>query len=361
MSEFRFVSASELRQLAPAEPPWCWQGYLASGGLTLLAGKPKVGKSTLALATAHAFEGRASAFLGRAIEGGAVVYVSEEGAATLAQKLSAGEMRVLTRDLAWPKPDWPALVRGAASEAERVAAKLLVIDTGAYWAGLPPEREKDSGAALAVVRPLLEAARAGLAVLLVLHQRKGGGEDGEGVRGSTAFAGSADVVLELERTTSPRQRALLALSRYPQTPGTLVIEHDATTGSWSVVGEGADRGDARNIADRRALLAALTAGASLTRVELEQEVGSPERQWHGQLEQLIEEGQVRRIGAGRKGDPYRFEMVRSDSAQTPAQHSRRNGHEPGSVSAAHHVVVQQKEPSSASNLEAARCAETGLC
>src|SRR5437773_2730901 len=75
-------------------------------------------------------------------------------------------------------------------------------------------------------------------VLVPLHQRKGGGEDGEGVRGSGAIAGTADIVLELERVQQPRERALLALSRYPSTPGSLIIEHDPATGAWKAIGEG---------------------------------------------------------------------------------------------------------------------------
>jgi hypothetical protein len=169
------------------------------------------------------------------------------------------------------------------------------------------------------MQPLLDAAREGFAILLVMHQRKGGGEDGDGLRGSGAFAGAADIVVELERTNKARERVLLALSRYPSTPGSLVVDHDAETAAWSAVGEG-ERGEARSITDRQAILAALSDGRELTRAELEQTLGTPQRQWGAQLGKLTEEARVQRSGAGKKGDPYRFSMLRPDAVQPDAQH-----------------------------------------
>lgn len=338
----RFVSAAELRKQAPSEPLWIWRDYLAPGGVTIVAGKPKVGKSTLAFALAGALAQRLPTFLGREIAGGPLVYVSEETAGTLAHKLAAvDDLRVLPRDLAWPKPGWEKLIAAAVAEAKRVGAVALVIDTLAYWAAMPADREKDAGTAQAVMQPLLDAAREGFAVMLVMHQRKSGGEDGEGLRGSGAFAGAADIVIELERTKSSRERVLLALSRYPSTPGSLVVNHDATTRAWSVVGEG-ERGDARSITDRQAILAALDASRALTRAELEQVVGAPQRQWRVELQKLIAEGNVQRSGAGKKGDPYRFSMLRADTAQSDAQHPRRNGDGSRSDAAAHPVGVQHE-------------------
>lgn len=341
-SPLRFVSAAELRTHAPDEPPWIWRDYLAPGAVTIVAGKPKVGKSTLAFALADALAQRAPAFLGRELDGGPVVYVSEETIGTLAHKLPAvDDLRVLSRDLAWPKPSWGELIGAAVAEAKRVGAVALVIDTLAYWAAMPSHREKDAGSAQAVMQRLLEAASEGVAVLLVMHQRKGGGEDGEGLRGSGAFAGAADIVVELERTQNPRERVLLTLSRYPSTPGSLVVNHDAATGAWSVVGEG-ERGEARSIADRQAIITALSDGGELTRAELERALGTPQRQWAASLHKLIEDGRVHRSGAGVKGKAYRYSLMRTDAAQPIAQHPRRNGHEPRSDAAAHPVGVQHE-------------------
>src|SRR5271165_4850912 len=106
-ANLRFVSATELRESTPVEPDWLWRGYLARYALTLLAAKPKAGKSTLAVGVSEAMATGAGSFLGRQIANGPVVYVSEESAGTLAHKLPAIDaIRVLTRDAVWPKPTW---------------------------------------------------------------------------------------------------------------------------------------------------------------------------------------------------------------------------------------------------------------
>lgn len=353
-----FVSAAELRASTPSEPEWLWHGYLAPSALTLLAAKPKAGKSTLAVAVSEAVATDSGSFLGRRIAGGPVVYVAEETAATLAHKLPEVDgIRILTRDACWPKPSWAELVAGSVQECKRIGARLLVVDTFAYWASLPKDAEKDAGAAQAAMQPLLDATRDGLAVFVPLHQRKGGGEDGEGVRGSGAIAGTADIVLELERVQKPRERVLLALSRYPSTPGSLLIERDSTTGAWAAIGEG-ERADARSISDRQSILAALDDGTELTRAELEEATGAPERQWHAQLEALMSDGKVQRTGAGKKGDPYRFAVLRTNAAQAPAQKRAGTVTADASDSAALHVVEQQKEASAATRANDAHSAES---
>jgi hypothetical protein len=50
------------------------------------------------------------------------------------------------------------------------------------------------------------AGSAGLAVLMLRHERKGGGEVGESGRGSSAFAGAVDVILQLKRPEGNTRR-----------------------------------------------------------------------------------------------------------------------------------------------------------
>lgn len=365
-TSLRFLTPAELRAETPPEPDWLLDGYIAPGVLTIgPAGKPKVGKSTLALAIVRAIRGNTGTFLGRRVRQTTVVYLSEEGGSTLLHKLPAADdgLHILTRDNAYPRPEWAGLVREAADYAESTGASpLLVVDTFPYWAALAAEREKDSGAIQEAIEPLLQATRRGIAVLLPTHTRKSGGEDGDALRGSGALVGAGDVILELERPTgqtpAPRQRVLAALSRYPQTPGVLVIEHDAGTDAWTVVGQGDDRRDTRTVADRAALLSTLPADEpGMTRQEIEQEIGSPHQQFAPVLTRLIDDGHATRDGAGKKGDPYRYRILRTgDAAHHRAETAHHSGGE-GSLSAAY--VVAQKEPTTALMLRADEpCAET---
>lgn len=66
-----------------------------------------------------------------------------------------------------------------------------------------------------------------MAILLLAHERKGGGEIGESGRGSSAFAGAVDTILQLQREKgqgSPERRVLKAMSRLDGVPPYLVIE-----------------------------------------------------------------------------------------------------------------------------------------
>jgi len=193
----RFRTAVDLIDAAPPVVPWVLDGYIASGAITLLAGKPKVGKSTLICALIEALVTGARSFPGRAVTGGPVVLVSEESSGTLAGKLPYHPaLQVLSRDDAFAKPDWADLIAGAVRHARREKAVLLVIDTLAYWSALGADREKDAGSVQEPMTPLIDATRAGPAVLLVHHQRKAGGEDGDAIRGSSALAGATDANVE---------------------------------------------------------------------------------------------------------------------------------------------------------------------
>jgi hypothetical protein len=307
----RFMSAAELRRTTPDEPDWLWDGYIASGWLTLLGGKPKAGKSTLQSALVEACVSRAASFLGRAVSGGPVVVVTEEGAVTALNKLPASDdVRILVREHAWPKPKFPELIAAAVDEAERVGAKLLVVDSFAFWAQLGADAEKDAGAVQLAMAPLLEAASAGLAPLLICHQRKAPGDGGDALRGSGAIAANADMILEYERMTgdtSPHQRQLLAVGRWSSTPPLLVVDYDPQEASWRVVGEGQGRGDCERFAWRERLTAALPPGEpGTTYAELSELVGAQKAKWLGELNALIADGTIQTAGDGKRGSPKRF-------------------------------------------------------
>lgn len=327
-----FVTAAELREMTPPDPPWIWHDYMARGTVTLLAGSPKAGKSTLAVALVEALAAGAESFLGHRLHPGPVLVVSEEAGLTLRDKLTDREnVHVLPRDphrdhggipAGWP-PAWEALLAGAAVKARSVGAVLVVLDTFGHWSRLAAEAEKDAGAIHAAMRPLQQLAEeTDAAVLVVLHHRKSGGEHGEAVAGSHRIVAVGDVVLELERPADApaAMRQLVALGRWPQTPPALVVEYRRATREWRAVGAAEDRRDAGRLAARETLLQALPeTGDGLTQDDLAAVLGD-KRRWSTELPRLVGDGRVRRVGKGVKGDPYRhLRIPPPDSSPDPEE------------------------------------------
>lgn len=222
--EMPFRPLHELIADSPEEPEWVWEGYLAPGAITLLAGKPKVGKSTIICSFLDSLL-RGDSFLDQRTRlRGKVLLLTEEREGTLGEKVRSwglndpnllGEMRYRMSDLSWDEV--VEKVRTA-----NMGIELVVVDVWDKWTGLEGEQENSSGAQLQALKPLEELASDGVAVLIVAHQRKGKGSHGEAVRGTNALVGGVDVVVELERSDGAT-RKLNAISRYAATPAELTI------------------------------------------------------------------------------------------------------------------------------------------
>lgn len=292
----------------PADPEWSWDGYLAPGAVTLLAGRPKVGKSTFVFGLLEALEG-GSRFADRATRAQGVLLLSEEREGTLAEKVRRfsldGHVHLLMRHEAYGVP-WPEIVAQAVGYCQAHELGVLVVDTWDKWTGLRGDAENTAGAVLEALEPLLFAAGAGLAVLVVAHQRKTLGDFGEAVRGSNALTGGVDVVAELERPRSDALagdgvRVLNAVSRYASTPESLVVA--LTDSGYEARG---DTLEAKSDAERAQVLAGIQTLGEATAAEIINETGIPKQSVHRHAQRLLEENIVERSGEGKRGDPYVF-------------------------------------------------------
>ncbi len=145
--------------------------------------------------------------------------------------------------------------------------------------------------------------------MLTRHERKGGGEVGESGRGSSAFGGAVDVILSIRRgegNTRPSVRIIESLSRFDETPSKLVIE--LTNDGYKSLG------DATAFAEQEAMNAivellptkeenAMTSGDVLDKLK-EQDIKRTVAT--DALAKLTSSGEIHRIGAGKKGSPYRY-------------------------------------------------------
>ena len=101
---------------------------------------------------------------------------------------------------------------------------VLAVDTLPQWAQIPGDAENSAG----VARDVFDAFSGvdDLAIVFNFHDRKSGGEPGEATRGSGAFAGAVDLIVDIRRTGGNGQehrRELSLLGRF-EVPEKLIVE-----------------------------------------------------------------------------------------------------------------------------------------
>ncbi len=287
----------------PAEPEWLWHGYVAPGCITLIAGRPKVGKSTLAFGVLEAL-GKGEAFVSLQASQAGVLLLSEERPDTLAEKQRRfnlnGSVDLLMRHQVRDTP-WSDVVDQAVRYCEEREISVLVVDTWDKWASLAGDSENSAGHVLEALEPLLRAAGKGLAVVIVAHQRKAAGTHGEAVRGNNALTGGVDVVIEVERPTSdvsPTVRILRAISRFACTSEELAV--DLTEDGYRACGnEEAVKVQVEKSRTWDALCALEESDAKAV-AELVEVSDSTARR---RLNELVEEGYAQRSGEGKRTLP----------------------------------------------------------
>ena len=139
------------------------------------------------------------------------------------------------------------------------------------------------------------------------HERKSGGEGGESGRGGSAFSGAVDIVVAIrlgEGKTKPTVRVLHCLSRFSETPDSLVIDLTedgymplGTSGSVAVLEAEAELLDRmpRDASDALTL-------EKLRMIEPEIALSSAKKA----IKNLFDSGKVHRRGSGKKGDAHRY-------------------------------------------------------
>ncbi len=218
---------------------WLWTGYVATGFVTVLAGKGKyAGKSTLLFGLTRAWQ-LGGDFLGQPVQRSAVVYLSEESPSTIRDKLQRfgiaddGTIRIFPRASAYPLRPFSDVIRDAVQVAQALQAQadipaVVVVDTATFWTALSDEQENDNAAVQRLVMdPLLEATTTkGLAVVLAHHPGKGAGTDLKAFRGASAIVNSADIpcLLYRPRDAAKNERVLKAdATRTAETPERITL------------------------------------------------------------------------------------------------------------------------------------------
>lgn len=224
--EWPIYNITELPPTLPIE--WVFEGYLAKGRITELAGIGKGGKTTLvANLIKNMKEGKD--LIGQKVAKGKALVISEENHDEWSDRRDRDTLGDNIGLLCQPfntKPtedEWLRLIESVA--ARQKGYDLVVIDTLAnLW---PVVDENKSGGVIAALTPLRMIANKRTAVLVIHHTRKSGGSEGKASRGTGGLPAFVDILMEYNRygQGSTTKRVITAFSRRPETPTELVIDY----------------------------------------------------------------------------------------------------------------------------------------
>lgn len=210
---------------------WLWEGYIAKGYTTLLAALWKAGKTTflrglfLAMVNEEEFAGQPTKIC-------KVLILSEEPKSEWFEKREDLEDVQINNILIWCKPvkvkpnlrQWIELIEELTKRCTAEGIELVVIDTlTTFW---PIDNENDAAQVIKALMPLYSLTENKVAVLLVHHFRKGGGDQAQASRGSGALPGFVDNIIEFTRSENGSifQRTLKTYGRFDEVIPTVVIE-----------------------------------------------------------------------------------------------------------------------------------------
>jgi hypothetical protein len=287
----------------PAEQvSWLLEGVLPTGGLSLLAAKPKAGKSTFARCLALAIA-RGEQFLGRNTQKGAVICLElEEKRSEVRRHFkmmgATGEEEIFIHTAHAPADALPAVT----AEIKSRKPVLLVIDPLLKFTRV--KDGNDYAQVTAALEPLLILARENrVHVLLVHHLGKGErAEATDGILGSTALFAAVDTALIVKR--SEKYRTIQSRQRYGEDLTETVLEFDADRRTLSL---GASRSEADTMAASEEILKFLEGSPDgKTEPEITEGVEGKTRIIRQALRNLVKAGKVHREGGGKRGDPFKY-------------------------------------------------------
>lgn len=300
-NSLNFLTLEEFMSEPIIENNWVVDQLLIEGGVSLLVGSPKDGKSTFARHIMKAIS-VGGTVLGFQAKRGSVMYLALEEVPNQLKKIFYeiqypvdSDLRILSGPLAWK--DKILLEKSI----EEFAPSLVVIDTLGRFMSLPDFND------YAIVNQefsyLLGIARKyGCHIMCLHHANKGDGIGGSRILGSNAFFGLVDNAVFIDRedsfgriSTKPRYGVPIDGRYFKYIDGELV---DAGDAKEKLLQNGSSK-----------LIETLErASEALTELELIKRAQMQKQSFKVVLKDMIQLGRIKRSGTGRKGDPYIYSL-----------------------------------------------------
>jgi len=240
----RIFTAADL--MAEDLPPVRWVvPDILPEGVTFLAGKPKMGKSWMALGLSIAVATGSVALGTKRVEQGEVLYLALEDnrrrihkrlKKLLAGRPAPADLHITT--------EWPRLDEGGAELlgdwlAVHPNTSLVIVDTLARLKPRASGRRTQYDEDREAVDPLGPiAADHAVAILLVHHLRETESEDPlDMIHGSAGLTGGVDGALVLKRKRGDADAHLTVEGRDIENPTPLALKFDQNTATWAIMGD----------------------------------------------------------------------------------------------------------------------------
>jgi hypothetical protein len=237
------MTAAELMDMEFEPTRWVVPDVLPEG-LSLLVGKPKKGKSWMALGMCEAVATGGVAFGTKRVEQGDTLYLAlEDNNKRLKKRLQKILNGAAAPDNMHLHTEWPRLDEGGAERldawlTEHPDTRLVVIDTLAKIR--QPARGSniytEDYAALEQLLPL--AAKHGVAIVVVHHLRKMAASDPmDEISSSTGLTAGVDGFLILRRRPGSKGPTLYVDGRDIEEPTEYALIWNLNTATWTIEGE----------------------------------------------------------------------------------------------------------------------------
>ncbi len=295
------VSAAELVAKDIPEPRWAVPGVIPAG-LSFLAGRPKMGKSWLALNICIAVATGGDA-LGVKVEPGRAAYLALEDTA---RRLKSRLIKVLAGQ---PAPDslqlfttWPRTDQGGMDYlvnwlGKYNDCKVLVIDTFAKIRGRASRNEglySDDYAAAGQFKTI--ADKFGCSIILIHHTKKGGSADVfDEISGTTGLTGAADTIAILKRDRGQAD-AVLHITGRDVSEREIALHFNTDNCVFSVMG---DASKFRLSHERQQILSLLKSRGALSGAEIAAITGKSKNAVYMTLSRMAADEVVKPVGGGK--------------------------------------------------------------
>jgi len=315
------ISARALCELEFEPIKFVVPGYIAEG-LTLFAGKPKLGKSWLCMEMGLAVASGGSCLGEVRCEQGDVLYLALEDNR---RRLQSRIRRLWQMDAmsCVPVParlylatDWPRANEGGIAAIgtwiqEHPDARLVIVDVLAMFKATSRGKDQTLYEAdyLAIKDLQALAMASGVAIVVVHHTRKSAAENDpfEKVSGTLGLSGAADTTIILDRDQNGC--TLYGRGRDIEENDT-AVEFDKHTCRWRALGE---PGEVRRTDERQVILKILIdADGPLSPAEIAADGDVKRNNVDQLLRKMVMDGEVLKVTRGRYVHPDRAELISSD-------------------------------------------------